>query len=131
MTIDEFWNQSPPAFLRYVVCRPPDDWPVKGTRQNNVAALRLDYVRRGLVTFFDEYVASKAPGEDYVIPDAVIAARRAPILFEETPEAETVKPVGGIWKCEKCKAAPPRYKDYPNNYKWKTEKGFLGHKCLG
>ena len=130
MTTSEFWNQSPPAFLRYIVCRPPEDWPTKGTRGHNVNAQRLDYVRRGLVTFYDEYMASKQPGEWFVTPDAIIAARRAPMLFAG-PSSEAVKPVGGIWKCEKCEAAPPKYKDYPNNYKWKTEKGFLGHKCLG
>ena len=130
MTTAEFWNQSPPALFRYIVCRPPEDWPTKGTQESKVKAQRLDYVRRGLVTFFDEYVASKQPGELFVTPDAVTAARRAPVLFAE-PSSEAVKPVGGIWKCEKCKAAPPRYKDYPNSWKWKTERGFLNHKCLG
>lgn len=127
MTIAEFFNQEPPALLRYLICPPPDDWPTKGTRGHNVNAQRLDYVRRGLVTFFDEYVASKQPGEDYVTPDAAVASRRAPVLYDDA----AVKPVGGVWVCEKCKAAPSRYENYPNNYRWKTKKGFSGHKCLG
>lgn len=134
MTADEFFNQSPPLLLRSIVSDPPDDWPTKGTRQYNVNAMRLDYVRRGLVTFYDEYVASKQPGDLFVTPDAVVAARRAPLLFDDAvgnAVSEAVAPVGGVWKCGKCKAAPPRYANYPNNYKWKTEKGFLNHNCLG
>lgn len=127
MTKEEFWNQEPPALLRYVVCDPPDDWPTKGTSGSNVNAMRLEHVRRGLVTFFDEYVASKHPGEDYVTPDAVTLARCAPVLFDDA----AVKPIGGVWICEKCKDAPRKHPDWPNSYKWKTEKGFRGHKCLG
>ena len=49
MTTDEFWNQSPPAFLRYIVCRPPEDWPMVGlNRSYDVHEARRDYVRVNL-----------------------------------------------------------------------------------
>jgi hypothetical protein len=59
------------------------------------------------------------------------AAKLAGVPVEVVAVAAGPKPLGYVWVCERCKAAPPKYKDYPNNYKWKTEKGFLGHKCLG
>lgn len=35
------------------------------------------------------------------------------------------------YKCEKCHKAPRRHPDFANKWKWKTAKGFEGHKCLG
>lgn len=34
----------------------------------------------------------------------------------------------GEYMCSACKAAP-RIGQYPRKWKWKTEKGFLGHSC--
>ena len=49
-----------------------------------------------------------------------------------TDDVAVVLPkLGQIWKCEKCRDAPRRHPDFANNWKWKTEKGFLGHRCLG
>lgn len=51
--------------------------------------------------------------------------------------AATVAPVadaptqGGVFVCLACKSAPQRYRDFPNTWRWKTERGFQQHKCLG
>lgn len=44
---------------------------------------------------------------------------------------DDVPEIGKIWKCEKCHLAPRRHPDFANKWKWKTERGFNGHKCLG
>lgn len=49
----------------------------------------------------------------------------AALFTDEKPE------LGRVWKCEKCHRAPRRHPDFANNWKWKTERGFLKHKCLG
>lgn len=100
MTIEEFWDQEPPYFLRVYF--------------NSLAA------------------AQKALEAKAAAKEAKRAAKAAGVTVEAAPVVSSEpKPLGYVWTCEKCKAAPPRYKDYPNNYRWKTEKGFLGHKCLG
>lgn len=76
------------------------------------------------------------------LEEAKKAARKAKQVARTAPKAATItdnpavtKPVGGVWVCKICKDAPPKYQDYPNNHKWKTEKGFLDHvssdRCFG
>mgnify|MGYP007024645590 CR=1 FL=1 len=36
----------------------------------------------------------------------------------------------GWWRCRKCKDAP-NPSGFPPHWKWKTEKGYRGHKCKG
>lgn len=108
LTIEEFWNQEPPYFLRAVVQK----WA-----RAELEAVEKEEKKRA------KKEAKAAEREGVAVSPEAVA------LFTDAPVA--TKPLGGVWICEKCKAAPPRYKDYPNNYKWKTEKGFLNHKCLG
>jgi len=54
------------------------------------------------------------------------AARKAAAQAE--PKAA---PVGGEFTCEACRRAPRRFADFANKWKWKTESGWRGHKCLG
>ena len=54
-----------------------------------------------------------------------ITPAMAALLTDEKPE------LGRVWKCEACHRAPRRHPDFANNWKWKTENGFLNHKCLG
>jgi hypothetical protein len=59
------------------------------------------------------------------------AAKATGVPVEVVTVAAEPKPLGYVWVCEKCKAAPRKHPDWPNNYKWKREKNFLAHKCLG
>lgn len=54
-----------------------------------------------------------------------IAPAVAALFTDSVPE------IGKVWKCLKCKEAPRRHPEFPNNWKWKTQRGFEGHKCLG
>jgi len=54
-----------------------------------------------------------------------IAPAVAALFTDAQPE------LGKVWTCEACRRAPRRLAEFPNNWKWKTEKGFLNHKCLG
>lgn len=48
-----------------------------------------------------------------------------------TDDVAVVGALGKVWKCEKCHRAPRKHPDFANKWKWKTAKGFEGHKCLG
>ena len=56
---------------------------------------------------------------------AAITPAVAALFTDDQPE------LGKVWKCEACHKAPRRHPDFANNWKWKTENGFLNHKCLG
>lgn len=98
MTIEEFWDQPPPYFLRVYF--------------NSLAAAQ-------------KTLEAKAAAKE-----AKRAAKAAGVTAEVVPVASSEpKPLGYVWTCEKCKAAPRKHPDWPNN--WKREKNFLNHKCLG
>ena len=56
------------------------------------------------------------------------AAKKAGIAVAPVADAPQQ---GGVFVCMACKSAPRRYSDFPNTWKWKTEKGFREHRCLG
>jgi len=108
------------------------------------------------LTFTERGFSCSACGDEYVAPyflRAVIskwnratAEMEAKLAKKEAKRAEkqgvqiapavaayfTDDPaVVGEYKCEKCHKAPRRHPDFANKWKWKTAKGFEGHKCLG
>lgn len=107
MTIEEFWQQEPPLMFRRVV----ESW---------ARAEQIEEEKRA---------ARKAKKAAKDAPEAAIISPEVEAYFTDDPAA--TKPVGGFWICKICKDAPRKHPDWPNNYKWKTEKGFLNHKCLG
>ena len=106
MTIEEFWNQEPPLIFRRIV----EGW---------VRAEQIEEEKRAAKL---AKKAARAKPEGVTISPAVAA------YFTDDPAA--IKPVGYVWVCQMCKAAPRKHPDFSNSYKWKTEKGFLNHKCL-
>lgn len=72
-----------PYFFRILYRRLPEDWPAKGamvtlangTKKRFTAhELRVEYVRKGLVTYRDEYLASKKRNEPVDLFDLMEAA---------------------------------------------------------
>ncbi len=88
--------------------------------QNDAAAVR-DRAR----AHFDSTLAPKLREE--------LETARAPKAAQKAaaPTSEAPAPVGGEFTCEACKRAPRRFADFANKWKWKTEAGWRGHKCLG
>lgn len=111
MTNEEFWQQPPPLMFRRVI----EGW---------VRAEQLEIEKKA---------ARKAKKAAKTAPEAVAISPEVAAYFTDDPAA--VKPVSGVWVCQICKDAPPKYQDYPNNYKWKREKSFLDHissdRCFG
>lgn len=70
-------------------------------------------------------LAKLEPGVSGVQIDPKVAA-----LF--TDDVPAVDPAfkDGWWRCRKCKDAP-NPSGFPPHWKWKTEKGYRGHKCKG
>lgn len=89
---------------------------------------RAPYFLRRVIAVWDRSVAADeqkraakaAKGQSVEITPAVAA-----LFTDDLPQ------IGQVWKCEKCHRAPRRHPDFANNWKWKTEKGYLQHKCLG
>lgn len=91
LTKEEFWNQKPPAFLRYVI----NKWA-----QVEREAVEKEEAKRA------KKEAKAAEREGVVISPSAVA---------DDPVA--TKPLGGVWICEKCKAAPRKHPDFPNSWK--------------
>jgi hypothetical protein len=56
-------EEQAPYLMRMLLGKPPEDWPMKGTRQKPVGEMRREYVRKGLITFCAEYEREKAERE--------------------------------------------------------------------
>lgn len=69
-------------------------------------------------------------GDAGVLPVVSISPSVAACFTDDLPAVDPAFS-NGYWRCTKCRDGKEKYYGYPNNWKWKREKSYREHKCVG